>query len=33
MHKDKADRDEHEAMGFHEGWGTVTDQLIRLVGG
>ena len=27
MHKDQGDRDTHEAMGFHEGWGTVTGQL------
>jgi uncharacterized protein YndB with AHSA1/START domain len=22
-----ADRDRHEAMGFHDGWGTVAGQL------
>ena len=27
MHRDEADRDQHEAMGFHSGWGTVLDQL------
>jgi uncharacterized protein YndB with AHSA1/START domain len=27
MHKDAADRDSHEQMGFHEGWGTVAGQL------
>ena len=27
MHKDEADRDMHEKMGFHEGWGTVAGQL------
>jgi uncharacterized protein YndB with AHSA1/START domain len=27
MHKDAADRDMHEKMGFHEGWGTVAEQL------
>lgn len=27
MHKDRADRDTHEKMGFHEGWGTVASQL------
>ena len=27
MHKDEADRDTHEKMGFHEGWGTVAGQL------
>lgn len=24
------DRDRHEAMGFHEGWGKATDQLVEL---
>jgi uncharacterized protein YndB with AHSA1/START domain len=27
LHKDAADRDQHEQMGFHDGWGTVADQL------
>jgi uncharacterized protein YndB with AHSA1/START domain len=27
MHKDAADRDTHEKMGFHDGWGTVAGQL------
>ena len=27
MHKDEADRDAHETMGFHDGWGTVAGQL------
>ena len=27
LHKDAADRETHEKMGFHEGWGTVADQL------
>src|SRR5687767_6820632 len=27
MHKDAADRETHEKMGFQEGWGTVADQL------
>lgn len=31
MHKDPADRATHEKMGFYDGWGTVTDQLSRLV--
>jgi uncharacterized protein YndB with AHSA1/START domain len=26
-----ADREAHEAMGFHEGWGICTDQLAALV--
>ncbi|MEI2301131.1 SRPBCC family protein [Ensifer sp. MJa1] len=31
MHRSKADRDLHEEMGFHDGWGTVAEQLARLV--
>ncbi|OCO98732.1 MULTISPECIES: SRPBCC family protein [unclassified Ensifer] len=31
MHRSKADRDMHEEMGFHDGWGTVAEQLARLV--
>lgn len=27
LHKDVADRETHEKMGFHDGWGTVADQL------
>jgi len=27
LHKSGADRDAHEKMGFHEGWGTVAGQL------
>ena len=27
LHKDAADRDTHEKMGFHDGWGTVAGQL------
>jgi uncharacterized protein YndB with AHSA1/START domain len=27
-----ADRETHEKMGFHEGWGKATDQLAALVG-
>ena len=27
LHKDAADRERHETMGFHDGWGTVADQL------
>jgi uncharacterized protein YndB with AHSA1/START domain len=27
LHKDAADREKHEAMGFHDGWGTVAGQL------
>jgi uncharacterized protein YndB with AHSA1/START domain len=31
MHKNRADRDKHEELGFHEGWGTVVEQLADLV--
>lgn len=31
MHKDNADRNKHEEMGFYDGWGTVTRQLAELV--
>ncbi|HEY4199758.1 MAG TPA: SRPBCC family protein [Devosiaceae bacterium] len=31
MHKSDADRNMHEEMGFHDGWGTVAAQLARLV--
>ncbi|ATB39004.1 glutathione S-transferase [Cystobacter fuscus] len=31
MHKSNADRNLHEKMGFYDGWGTVTEQLARLV--
>lgn len=27
MHANRADRDTHEQMGFHDGWGTCADQL------
>ena len=27
LHKNAQDRDTHDRMGFHEGWGTVADQL------
>jgi uncharacterized protein YndB with AHSA1/START domain len=27
MHANRADRDTHEKMGFHDGWGTCADQL------
>jgi uncharacterized protein YndB with AHSA1/START domain len=32
-HWSAADRDEHERMGFHQGWGIATDQLADLAGG
>jgi len=31
MHRNSGDRDRHEEMGFYDGWGTVTEQLARLV--
>jgi uncharacterized protein YndB with AHSA1/START domain len=31
MHKNNADRNMHEEMGFYDGWGTVIGQLARLV--
>jgi uncharacterized protein YndB with AHSA1/START domain len=31
MHKSNADREMHETLGFHDGWGTVAEQLARLV--
>ncbi|MFG1409467.1 SRPBCC family protein [Xanthobacter sp. VTT E-85241] len=30
MHKNGADRAMHEELGFHDGWGTVADQLAAL---
>ena len=30
LHKDMADRDTHEKMGFHDGWGTTAGQLEEL---
>jgi uncharacterized protein YndB with AHSA1/START domain len=31
MHKNNADRDRHEELGFYDGWGTVAEQLAQLV--
>jgi uncharacterized protein YndB with AHSA1/START domain len=31
MHKNNADRNMHEEMGFYGGWGTVAEQLAELV--
>ncbi|MGK9234490.1 SRPBCC family protein [Inquilinus limosus] len=31
LHWTVADREEHEKMGFHEGWGQCADQLAELV--
>jgi uncharacterized protein YndB with AHSA1/START domain len=33
MHPDRATRDRHDAMGFHDGWGTCIDQLEALAAG
>ena len=30
-HKDEEGRKQHEEMGFHDGWGTVLDQLVAYV--
>ena len=29
MHQDAAGADQHREMGFHEGWGTVVDQMVE----
>jgi uncharacterized protein YndB with AHSA1/START domain len=31
MHKNNADRNMHEKLGFYDGWGTVVEQLAKLV--
>jgi uncharacterized protein YndB with AHSA1/START domain len=31
IHQDPAGAKQHESMGFHEGWGTVVDQLVEHV--
>ena len=31
IHRDEAGRAGHEAMGFHQGWGTVLDQLVAYI--
>jgi uncharacterized protein YndB with AHSA1/START domain len=31
LHKSHADREKHERLGFHDGWGTVAAQLADLV--
>ena len=33
LHKDGVAKQQHEAMGFHQGWGTALDQLVALVQG
>lgn len=31
MHKSQADRNSHQELGFYDGWGTVIEQLAKLV--
>lgn len=31
VHRDEAGRKKHEEMGFHEGWGTVADQMVPYI--
>jgi uncharacterized protein YndB with AHSA1/START domain/DNA-binding transcriptional ArsR family regulator len=33
LHRDEADRDAHEKMGFHDGWGTCAAQLAEVAAG
>ncbi len=33
MHRDTETQERHAAMGFHDGWGTVLDQLVATVKG
>lgn len=33
LHKDAADREAHEAMGFQQGWGMALEQLVAVMGG
>jgi len=33
LHRNAADRDAHEKMGFHEGWGTCAEQLAEVAKG
>ncbi|HEX6375687.1 MAG TPA: SRPBCC family protein [Allosphingosinicella sp.] len=33
LHASEADRDTHEKMGFHDGWGTVAEQLGAVAAG
>jgi uncharacterized protein YndB with AHSA1/START domain len=33
LHRNEADRDTHEKMGFHEGWGTCAAQLEQVAAG
>ncbi|MFX3675498.1 MAG: SRPBCC family protein [bacterium] len=31
LHKSREDKEKHEEMGFHDGWGTVLDQLVNYI--
>lgn len=31
IHRDEAGRKQHEEMGFHDGWGTVLDQMVEYI--
>jgi uncharacterized protein YndB with AHSA1/START domain len=31
LHRSEADRQKHEEMGFHEGWGKALDQLVDMI--
>jgi uncharacterized protein YndB with AHSA1/START domain len=31
LHRDEAGRKKHEEMGFHQGWGTVVDQMVAYI--
>jgi uncharacterized protein YndB with AHSA1/START domain len=31
IHADEAGRETHEKMGFHDGWGTVVDQMVAYI--
>lgn len=33
IHRGPADREKHEEMGFHDGWGKALDQLVELARG
>lgn len=33
LHADKSGRDQHEAMGFEDGWGAALDQMIAMIKG
>jgi uncharacterized protein YndB with AHSA1/START domain len=32
MHRDPGGREQHQKLGFAEGWGTAADQLVRMLG-